>query len=189
MAGLSLEMYASSSDIEDNPCLVTRSEDPHTEDPPTEDPPAAEAPAEDPPATEGPAATSFQAPLPPLDKRYHTPDEGIKAINDLGLVHGYAVVIQRSKKTKGSRAKVKKVQLQCDRGGNYTPMLDEASRKRKTTTIALGCPFNISLRLQDNGLWLLTVANNLHNHEPSPPTAHPTHRKQEFNRYEEKIKG
>ncbi|KAJ5910907.1 uncharacterized protein N7473_000210 [Penicillium subrubescens] len=176
MAGLGLELYLS-SDAEDGL---------HTEDPPS-----AERFVEGPTATADPSATGDPAdaalldlpthmtfPLPPVNRRYNTAEEGIDAINQFAFDHGYAVVKRRSKKTKGQVPRIKKVQLQYDRGGVYTPQSEVPSevpgetlvspsepsettepptgeatitskkpRKRKTTTLALDCLFDISLRL------------------------------------------
>jgi hypothetical protein len=204
IAGLGLELYYSSD--EDIPSTATRSDPPveglfaATADPPaTEDPPFAEDlnPTED---------LRITLPLPPLDRRYNTPEEAIEAINKLGLEHGYAVVKRRSKKTKGQVPRLKKVQLQCDRGGVYAPgasrqpeqaleqpeqalIADSApSKKRKTHTLAVNCPFDVSLRLQIDDKWILTIANDTHNHEPSPATTHVAHRKLELTRKEEQLR-
>ncbi|KAJ5873396.1 uncharacterized protein N7473_013269 [Penicillium subrubescens] len=94
MAGLGLELYYS-LDIEENPSTATRSDLPvqhlFAEDPVNEDLLFAE----------DPAALRITLPLLPLDRRYDTLEEGVKAINELGLEYSYAVVKRRSKKTKG----------------------------------------------------------------------------------------
>jgi hypothetical protein len=98
IGGLGLELYYSLD--KDIPGTATRRDPPikglfaATVDPPaTEDPLFAENlnPTED---------LRITLPLPPLDRRYNTLEEAIEAINKLSLEYGYAVVKQRSKKTK-----------------------------------------------------------------------------------------
>lgn len=165
-------------------------------DEPTNQP--AGIPAESPTAggpTEAPTlpeadVTMVTIPLPSLDTEYNTAEEAITAINDFALDYGYAVVKRRSKKTKSKYGEgvLKKVQLACDRGGVYTSRVATADRKRKTASMVIGCPFDIAVRLRGDK-WVLTVANDLHNHEPSLPTTHQAQRKLELQRKDEQIQG
>ncbi|KAJ5111191.1 hypothetical protein N7532_001726 [Penicillium argentinense] len=149
---------------------------------------------------EDPATFRITLPLPPLDRRYNTPEEGIEAINQLGFNNGFAVVKRRSKKTKGQVPRLKKVQLQCDRGGQalehpkeapeqpeQAPVASGRSKKRKTHSLAIDCPFDISLRLQDDEKWILTITSDKHNHKPSPATTHVAHRKHELAQKREQL--
>lgn len=116
-----------------------------------------------------------QIPLPPLDQTYETSDKGKDAINDFIRPYGYTVTSRRSITRKGVK---KTVYLRCDRG--FKPPSEDRSPPKKrpnTTTMANECPLAITLRLDRiSGRWRLTVENNSHNHEPSPPSTHPAQR-------------
>ncbi|OOQ89510.1 hypothetical protein PEBR_07957 [Penicillium brasilianum] len=140
MANLGLDCYA--SDTDEPP------EEPANQ--PTEGTaggPTTALPAEVPPEEDVAMVT---LPLPPLDIEYNTAEEAIQAINDFALDYGYAVVKRRSKRTKSKHGVgvLKKVQLMCDRGGIYTPLIPTLDRKRKTTILASGCLFDIAVRLR-----------------------------------------
>ncbi|OGE46879.1 hypothetical protein PENARI_c095G04295 [Penicillium arizonense] len=145
-----------------------------------ESPPALPSLHNAPPSLQNTAPSLYILPLPPLDTHYDTPEQGISAINAFGRAHGYAVAILRSKITK--RGVKKTVRLCCDRSRRVRPDdgPDGPTRKRQTTSLAIECPFLISLRLQE-GRWNLTVENQHHNHEPSPPLTHAPHRMKELN--------
>ncbi|KAJ5457705.1 hypothetical protein N7475_009093 [Penicillium sp. IBT 31633x] len=120
--------------------------------------------------------SNFGMALPPLVKQYNTTEQAIIEISDFARGHGYAVSILRSKRTKKGGKKT--VRLCCDRGRTVR----DRDRIRQTTTILNGCPFAISLRLQhETNTWRLTVENPAHNHEPSPASTHPAHRRRELN--------
>ncbi|KAJ5251596.1 hypothetical protein N7489_002006 [Penicillium chrysogenum] len=136
--------------------------------------PSTEIVPESPPAL----PSTPQMPLPPLSQQYDTPEDGINAINLLARPHGFAVSTLRSKTTK--RGVRKTVRLYCDRGRmqrNRRPDGDP-ERKRQTTTLAIECPFTVSLRLnQETNLWHITIKNLEHNHGPSPASTHSLQRR------------
>ncbi|KAJ5855723.1 uncharacterized protein N7529_009667 [Penicillium soppii] len=122
------------------------------------------------------AQPTITMPLPPLTDTYNSPEEGIAAINAFGRNHGYAVSTLRSKTTK--KGVKKTIYICCDRGRTYRDRGGE--HKRQSITLAINCPFAISLRLdQPTGIWSLSVENSSHNHHPSPPSTHAIHRTQE----------
>ncbi|KAJ5779803.1 hypothetical protein N7457_007523 [Penicillium paradoxum] len=143
---------------------------------PSEPPAAALTTAES--TTAEPPATLIFMPLPALNQQYTDIKVAVRTINDFARTHGYAVSISRSKRTK--RGVKKTVRLRCDRGRTPHDRLGH-ERKRQRTSLATGCPFAISLRLQhDTNIWHLTVENAGHNHGPSPPETHIIHRKREL---------
>jgi hypothetical protein len=119
-------------------------------------------------------------PPPPENQLYDTAEIGIASINTFARDYGYAVSTRNSKHTKTGVRKT--VRLCCDRGRAYRPRQEASSRIRKTTTLAIECPFIVSLRLQQDttNTWLLTHENTQHNHGPSPPSTHQAHRGQEI---------
>lgn len=145
------------------------------------------------PITESPLAMptlSFTFPLPPTDRTYHTPEEGVEAINSFARPHGYAVTTRRSKFTQKGKGIKKTVFLCCDRGRKVTEQPEDPpqAKRRNTSTLALGCPFMIVLRLDlQSGIWHTTVSNSTHNHEPSPPSTHPAQRALELTHKKDKV--
>ena len=116
---------------------------------------------------------------PPENQYYDTPELGIASINAFARGHGYAISTRSSKTTKLGIKKT--VRLCCDRGRRYRPRQEDSSRVRKTTTLAIQCPFTISLRLQQSSnTWRLTHKHIQHNYGPSPPSTHQAHRTQEL---------
>ncbi|KAJ6126037.1 hypothetical protein N7471_010664 [Penicillium samsonianum] len=118
----------------------------------------------------------IQLPLPPLNQQFNTPEEGAEVVNTFARPYGYAVTIRRSKYTKNGVKKT--VYLCCDRG--RAVKYEETVKKRRTTTLALGCPFMVVLRLDlQTNLWHLTIddSKSKHNHQPSPASTHTAQRK------------
>ncbi|KAJ5822445.1 hypothetical protein N7447_004785 [Penicillium robsamsonii] len=98
-----------------------------------------------PPSLHDAIPESYTFPLPPLPQQYDTPEQGIVAINIFGRQHGYAVSTLRSKRTK--KGVLKTVRLCYDRGRRLRNSPNSPTRKRETTSLAIKCPFSISLRL------------------------------------------
>lgn len=103
--------------------------------------------------------------LPPPPGSFIDREELIQHVGDFALSQGYVVTIKQSKKDKV-------VVLGCDRGGVYRNRrkpTDESSadhvRKRKTGSRLTNCPFEVVGKKED-GLWVLTIKNGEHNHEP-----------------------
>lgn len=109
----------------------------------------------------------------PENQQYDTVEVGIAAVNTFPRDYSYAVSIRNSKRTKTRIRKT--IRLCYDRGRVYRPRQKADSRLRQTTTLAIECPFMISLRLQQD-TWLLTYKNTQHNHGLSPPSTHQAHR-------------
>ncbi|KAL7206111.1 hypothetical protein ACSBR2_018923 [Camellia fascicularis] len=103
--------------------------------------------------------------LPPPPGSFLDREELIQHVGEFAISQGYVVTIKQSKKDRV-------VILGCDRGGVYRNRrkpIDEASgehsRKRKTGSRLTNCPFEC-VGKKDDGLWVLTIKNGSHNHEP-----------------------
>ncbi|KAJ9159221.1 hypothetical protein P3X46_024742 [Hevea brasiliensis] len=103
--------------------------------------------------------------LPPPPGTFVDREELIQHVGDFAVSQGYVVTIKQSKRDRV-------VILGCDRGGVYRnrrKTIDEStaehSRKRKTGSRLTNCPFEV-VGKKDDGLWVLTVKNGTHNHEP-----------------------
>ncbi|KAJ1434893.1 Methylmalonate-semialdehyde dehydrogenase [Sesbania bispinosa] len=103
--------------------------------------------------------------LPPPPGTFVDREELIQYVGDFSVSQGYVVTIKQSKRDKV-------VVLGCDRGGVYhnrrKPVEDssaEHSRKRKTGSRLTNCPFE-AVGKKEDGLWVLTIKNGTHNHEP-----------------------
>ncbi|XP_057978207.1 methylmalonate-semialdehyde dehydrogenase [acylating], mitochondrial-like isoform X2 [Malania oleifera] len=103
--------------------------------------------------------------LPPPPGSFIDREELIQHVGDFSISQGYVVTIKQSKKDKV-------VVLGCDRGGVYRNRrkpLDGTSpeqvRKRKTGSRLTNCPFEVVGKKED-GLWVLTIKNGEHNHDP-----------------------
>ncbi|WRX14410.1 Aldehyde dehydrogenase domain - like 4 [Theobroma cacao] len=115
--------------------------------------------------------------LPPPPGTFVDREELIQHVGEFSVSQGYVVTIKQSK-----REKV--VVLGCDRGGVYRnrrKTVDESSveciRRRKTGSRLTNCPFEV-VGKKDDGLWVLTVKNGTHNHEPLKDIAeHPSARR------------
>ncbi|GAB2247150.1 hypothetical protein Droror1_Dr00007032 [Drosera rotundifolia] len=101
--------------------------------------------------------------LPPPPGSFIDREELIQQVGDFAISQGYVVTIKQSKKDKY-------VVLGCDRGGVYRKSKtgenssDERSQKRKSST-RTNCPFELFGK-KDKGLWVLSIRNGTHNHEP-----------------------
>ncbi|XVE49443.1 hypothetical protein DITRI_Ditri01bG0082900 [Diplodiscus trichospermus] len=115
--------------------------------------------------------------LPPPPGTFIDREELIQHVGEFAVSQGYVVTIKQSKRDKV-------VVLGCDRGGVYRnrrkPVDESATehiRKRKTGSRLTNCPFEV-VGKKDDGLWVLTVKNGTHNHEPLKDIAeHPSARR------------
>ncbi|OMO85283.1 Methylmalonate-semialdehyde dehydrogenase [Corchorus capsularis] len=103
--------------------------------------------------------------LPPPPGTFVDREELIQHVGEFAVSQGYVVTIKQSKRDKV-------VVLGCDRGGVYRNRrkhVDESAaeciRRRKTGSRLTNCPFEV-VGKKDDGLWVLTVKNGTHNHEP-----------------------
>jgi malonate-semialdehyde dehydrogenase (acetylating)/methylmalonate-semialdehyde dehydrogenase len=103
--------------------------------------------------------------LPPSPGTFVDREELIQHVGDFAVSQGYVVTIKQSKRDRV-------VVLGCDRGGVYRNRrkpADESSaertRQRKTGSRLTNCPFE-AVGKKDDGLWVLTIKNGTHNHEP-----------------------
>lgn len=103
--------------------------------------------------------------LPPPPGSFVDREELIQYVGEFAVSQGYVVTIKQSKKEKV-------VILGCDRGGVYRnrrKQIEETSaehkRKRKTGSRLTNCPFEL-LGKKDDGVWILSIKNGSHNHEP-----------------------
>lgn len=103
--------------------------------------------------------------LPPPPGTFVDREELIQHVGEFAVSQGYVVTIKQSKRDRV-------VVLGCDRGGVYRnrrKAFDESSgeqtRKRKTGSRLTNCPFE-AVGKKDDGLWVLTIKNGTHNHEP-----------------------
>lgn len=115
--------------------------------------------------------------LPPPPGTFVDREELIQHVGNFAVSQGYVVTIKQSKRDRV-------VVLGCDRGGVYRNRrkpIEESSaeyaRKRKTGSRLTNCPFE-AVGKKDDGLWVLTIKNGTHNHEPLKDiTEHPSARR------------
>ncbi|XP_065637529.1 methylmalonate-semialdehyde dehydrogenase [acylating], mitochondrial [Quercus suber] len=107
----------------------------------------------------------FPQMLPPPPGTFVDREELIQHVGEFAVSQGYVVTIKQSKRDRV-------VVLGCDRGGVYRNRrkpADESSaertRRRKTGSRLTNCPFE-AVGKKDDGLWILTIKNGTHNHEP-----------------------
>ncbi|GFY95578.1 aldehyde dehydrogenase 6B2 [Actinidia rufa] len=103
--------------------------------------------------------------LPPPPGSFLDREELIQHVGEFALSQGYVVTIKQSRKDRD-------VILGCDRGGVYRnrrkPIEEssaEQSRRKKTGSRLTNCPFEC-VGKKDDDLWVLTIKNGAHNHEP-----------------------
>ncbi|KAF7803786.1 methylmalonate-semialdehyde dehydrogenase [acylating], mitochondrial-like isoform X1 [Senna tora] len=115
--------------------------------------------------------------LPPPPGTFVNREELIQHVGEFAVSQGYVVTIKQSKRDKI-------VVLGCDRGGVYRnrrKLAEESSaehsRKRKTGSRLTNCPFE-AVGKKDDGLWVLTIKDGTHNHEPlKDMSEHPSARR------------
>jgi len=104
--------------------------------------------------------------LPPRNNNYATLEELVNAVQAHASKEGYAIVKGRSKSIKGNGGFNNKINLYCDRGGQPRKSSENAKRKRKTSSIKIGCPFRANaIRRKGSDVWGFEVINGEHNHE------------------------
>ncbi|XP_057783909.1 methylmalonate-semialdehyde dehydrogenase [acylating], mitochondrial-like isoform X2 [Salvia miltiorrhiza] len=98
--------------------------------------------------------------LPPPSRTFQDREDLISYVRDFGVSQGYIVTIRKSKKDRS-------VVLGCDRGGTYRNRRngEEMKRKREASSRLINCPFQ-AIGKKDDDVWVLTVRNGEHNHEP-----------------------
>ncbi|XLR16533.1 hypothetical protein HN51_037510 [Arachis hypogaea] len=98
--------------------------------------------------------------LPPPPGTFQDREDLIKHVCDFGANERYVVTIKKSRKDR-------RVILGCDRRGVYhnRHKIEESKRKRKATSRLINCPFE-AIGKKQNDMWLLTIKNGDHNHEP-----------------------
>ena len=83
--------------------------------------------------------TSTMNLLPPSEgSSYESLEELLSAVNQWAAGQGYAIIIQRTKKSK--LGVVRKAWLRCDKGGKFVA---KGHGKRSTSTRQTVCPFEI----------------------------------------------
>jgi len=87
-------------------------------------------------------------------------------------LNGYAVSIKRSNKERN-------ITVKCDFGGNYRAgrKTKQVENRRKTVTRLQNCPFEIHGKIHPDKKWRFIVKCQYHNHEATPPSAHPAHKR------------
>lgn len=98
--------------------------------------------------------------LPPPPGTFQDREGLIQHVREFGASQGYVVTIKKSRRDR-------RVILGCDRGGVYRNRrkINESKRKRKACTRLINCPFE-AIGKKDDDVWVLTVRNGDHNHEP-----------------------
>ena len=90
---------------------------------------------------------------------------------------GYSVSTLKSYSKYGIK---KIVRLCCTRERHYREQQNKNSQTRQTTTLAIGCPFDIAVRLRQTNRWEITYGETLHNHGPARLSTQHIHRTQEL---------
>lgn len=120
--------------------------------------------------------------MPPLGTTYATLEEARTAIDALVNEAGYAVSTKRSSKDQRS-GRLTQVVLHCVHGGKYKSRVDDADRKRATSSKCTGCPFKLTLRRPVKAeVWHFTVECTEHNHPPAAPPPPPQASKAQLER-------
>ncbi|KAL2531280.1 Methylmalonate-semialdehyde dehydrogenase (CoA acylating) [Abeliophyllum distichum] len=98
---------------------------------------------------------------PPQPGTFQDREDLIKYVRDFGASQGYVVTIKKSKRDR-------RVLLGCDRGGVYRNRrkIEESKRKRKVSSRLINCPFEAVGKKDEDDVWVLTIKNGEHNHEP-----------------------
>ena len=109
---------------------------------------------------------------PPPESTYPDREALVSSVRQFALDHGYVVTIRRSTADKN-------VVLACDLGRKYQDRIDapDGSKRRKTSTRQVGCPFQVYGARRSDGTWELKVRNPQHTHEANDLIAHPHARK------------
>nr|XP_011457306.1 PREDICTED: protein FAR-RED ELONGATED HYPOCOTYL 3-like [Fragaria vesca subsp. vesca] len=109
-------------------------------------------------------------------KLFETREDLLSVVRKIGKSQGYAMVIKRSKRSKGGDRRY--VLIGCDRGGSYRTSLHLRRRKKNSASRLIDCPFKIVGRSTAEGLWKVEIISLFHNHDPSIDMAgHPYSRR------------
>lgn len=94
-----------------------------------------------------------------LEERFESRENLVERVRDVAVAQGYLIRMKESRK--------EKVVIGCDRGGVYRCRADaNAPRKRNRRSRLINCPFEIVGKRMDDGLWMIRMKNELHNHVP-----------------------
>jgi hypothetical protein len=109
---------------------------------------------------------------PPPESTYPDREALVSSVRQFALDHGYVLTIRRSTANKN-------VVLGCDLGRKYHDRIyaPDGSKRRKTSTRQIGCPFQLYGARRSDGTWDLKVRNPQHTHEANDLIAHPHARK------------
>ncbi|XP_035547360.1 protein FAR1-RELATED SEQUENCE 4-like [Juglans regia] len=108
------------------------------------------------------------------DERVEEPKPGMEFATDKELLayykryakqQGFSVITQRTKRD--ASGKPKYVTIGCARGGKYHPSHSNISKPRPT--IKTDCKAKLNAHLDKKGVWVLTTAENTHNHGTVSP--------------------
>ncbi|KAG6044785.1 hypothetical protein E4U39_003035 [Claviceps sp. Clav50 group G5] len=97
-------------------------------------------------------------------------EDAIESAKQLASIQGYSLAIQR--RTKNSEDVVSSVRLRCSKAFKYTPYDagTHPSKKRRTKTSKVSCPFRLLVARDDQNRWLITPSPNAgareHSHDP-----------------------
>ncbi|KAF5120297.1 PKS-NRPS hybrid synthetase [Metarhizium anisopliae] len=105
---------------------------------------------------------------PPPEASFSSREALLSSVRQFARSQGYVVTIRRSTANKN-------VVLGCDRGGEYHDRIDtpDGSKRRKTSSRRIGCPFELYGACRRDGTWDLKVRNREHTHDPDDLVAHP----------------
>lgn len=112
---------------------------------------------------------------PPIAASYPTLNFLISELNDHAGPEGYAVVLQRTKKSK--LGVTRKAWIICDRGRK--PHEPVGRDRRHGSSRHVACPFKLTAFVEEDTSfpWFLEMIEPSHNHDPSEPGAHPALRR------------
>ncbi|KAJ6134805.1 hypothetical protein N7523_001127 [Penicillium sp. IBT 18751x] len=114
---------------------------------------------------------------PPTETQYDSLALEMASIHRFTRDEGYSVSTFLSISKNGVK---KIVRLCCTRGRVHQPRQDTDTRVRQSMTLAIGCPFDIAIRLRQTNKWEITYEKTLHNHSPAPLSTQHIHRTQEL---------
>ena len=136
-----------------------------------------------------------EMPAPPAGETFESYRAAIDAANDFAREFGYAMVIDRSKRSKTGVKKT--VYIGCDRGRKCYPIQDAQDNAqdsgnrplRGVSSRRINSTFRITARRQFlTGMWELTVERGGHTHGPSAiGSTHPAHRRLALQRQIESV--
>jgi hypothetical protein len=120
--------------------------------------------------------------LAPRNDNYIILEELVSAVQAHASKEGYAIVKGCSKSIKENGNFNNKINLLCDRKGQPRRDSKNARRKRKISSIKIGCLFRANvIRRKGSDLWTFEIINGEHNHEETDPEVCATLRKEDQN--------